>query len=135
MISLYDKDYCKWINLQVGFLKVGDFSKLDVSFLIEELDDLGGSIKRALESHYRVLLCHLLKKKYQPEMSTRSWDFSIKNSKHEIEKILRKNPSLKSHLDEIIKDAYFSARLWASEETMLEEDVFPEECPFLQEVI
>jgi hypothetical protein len=111
---------------QAGYLKVGDFSNLDIPFLIEELDDLGNSTKRALESHFRVLYCHILKKLYQPDKATRSWDLSIKNSINEIEKILRKNPSLKNHLPEIKADAYSSAKLWASSETNLNEDVFPE---------
>jgi hypothetical protein len=133
-MTLYNQDYCKWVNTQTAFLKVGDFSNLDVAFLIEELDDLGGSIKRALESHYRVLFCHLLKKQFQPEMATRSWDLSIKNAMNEIKKILRKNPSLKSHLPEIKQEAYSSAKIWASAETFIEEEVFPETCQFTDDI-
>ena len=45
-------------------------------------------------------------------------------------KTLKKNPSLKPKLKEIIDDAYYTARLSASQETGLLEDTFPEECPW-----
>jgi hypothetical protein len=67
-------------------------------------------------------------------MATRSWDLSIKNAMNEIKKILRKNPSLKSHLPEIKQEAYSSAKIWASAETFIEEEVFPETCQFTDDI-
>lgn len=128
--SPYDKDFSKWTKDQARFLKKQEFSKLDMKNLIEEIESLGRSEKRTLESYVMKLLLHLLKVKYQFKNHTRSWDLSIKQMSHSARKTLAENPSLKSKLKEIVDDAYFSARLEASSETGLDEKVFPEECPW-----
>lgn len=127
-ISHYETDYCKWTNEQVKFLKKGDFKKLDIENLIEEIESLGRSEKRALKSYLEVLLMHLLKCKYQPQEHSQSWDLSIKESRHKAWETLKENPSLKPKLGEIVLDAYFTARLKAAKETKLPEETFPNEC-------
>jgi hypothetical protein len=72
----------------------------------------------------------MLKVKYQPEKHTTSWDLSIKEANHKVQKTLYENPSLKSKLKEIVDDAYFSARIKAALETEMEEKTFPETCPW-----
>jgi hypothetical protein len=47
-----------------------------------------------------------------------------------VARVLRKNPSLKSKLDEAFADAYVDSRLIAMRETGLDESIFPETCPF-----
>ncbi len=128
--SSYDKDFAKWSKDQARFLKKQEFSKLDLKNLIEEIESLGRSEKRTLESYVMKLLLHLLKVKYQPKKHTRSWDLSIKQMSHSAKKTLSENPSLKPKLKEIVDDAYFSARLQASSETGLDENTFPEKCPW-----
>jgi Domain of unknown function DUF29 len=126
----YDKDFFKWTQEQAKLLQKGDFEKLDIDHLREEIESLGISLQRALESYIANLLMHKLKIKYQPGMHTNSWDNSIKNAIFQIKKLITKNPSLKTYLPEIFKDAYYTARLDASSETKLEEKIFPEECPW-----
>ncbi len=126
----YEKDFYGWTRLQANLLKNQEFEKMDIDHLIEEIESLGNSEERALESHISNLFMHLLKIKYQPAMHTRSWDNSVKNASFQSEKILKKNPGLKPKLKEITKDAYYSARLKASSETGLETDIFPKKCPF-----
>jgi len=109
-------------------LKKGDFTKLDIDNLIEEIESLGRSEKRALKSYLEVLLMHLLKCKYQPQEHSQSWDLSIKESRHKAWETLKDNPSLKPKLKEIVLDAYFTARLKAAKETKLQEDTFPNDC-------
>jgi hypothetical protein len=134
--SAYNKDFYKWTKMQTNFLKQGEFSKLDIDHLIEELDALGRSEKRTLESYLTVLLLHLLKMKYQPNKKTKSWELSVKNSKHKINVLLKENPSLKRLLPTSLDEAYFTARLGAISETGLEDELFPEECPFdLKEIL
>ena len=124
----YDKDFSKWANTQARLLKKREFSKLDIDNLIEEIEDLSKREKQRLTSHLENLLMHKLKVKFQPEKHTKSWDFSIKEASHKAQKTLSENPSLKPKLKEIIKDAYFYARLKAASETEMEENKFPEEC-------
>lgn len=126
----YEKDFYKWTQQQAELLKDEKWKKLDIENLIEEIESLGRSEKRTLKSYLEILLMHMLKAEYQPEKHTRSWDLSIKNSKFKANKILKENPSLKPTLNEILKDAYFSARLDAALETGLDEKKFPKECPW-----
>lgn len=129
--SSYDKDFFKWANTQADLLKKGEFSKLDIDNLIEEIEDLSKREKQRLTSYLEVLLMHLLKAKFQPEMHTVSWDLSIREAHHKADKTLKENPSLKSKLKEIVEDAYFTARLKAALETKMPEKTFPEKCPWI----
>ena len=132
----YDSDFYKWTKNQANFLKQKEFSKLDINHLIEEIESLGRSEKRAIESYLANLILHLLKIKYQPGKHTKSWDLSVTNSKYHIDKLLKNNPSLKRYLPEILKDAYFTARLNAIDETGLEDKLFPQDCEWtLKEIL
>lgn len=126
----YEKDFFKWSSEQAKFLEKGEFSKLDIDNLVEEIESLGRSEKRALRSYLEILLIHMLKDKFQTEKHTKSWDLSIKEANYKARTTLQENPSLKSKLKLVVKEAYFSARLRAALETGLEESTFPEECPW-----
>lgn len=126
----YDKDFSKWANNQAKYLSKKEFEKLDIENLIEEIRDLGKREKQMLTSYLENLLMHLLKVKFQPEKRTNSWDNSIEIASHKAQKTLVENPSLKPKLKEIVKDAYFSARLLAASETNLNKETFPKECPW-----
>lgn len=128
--SIYETDFSKWAYNQAKFLKNGEFSKLDIKHLIEEIEDLSKREKQRLTSYLEVLMMHMLKVKYQPQKHTKSWDLSIKEANHKAQNTLRENPSLKSKLKEIVDDAYFSARIKAALETDMEEKIFPEKCPW-----
>ena len=127
---IYEKDFSKWAINQARFLKRGEFERLDVDNLIEEIGDLSKREKQRLESHLEVLLMHMLKVKLQPSKHTKSWDLTIKEASHKAHKTLSENPSLKSKLKGVLEDAYFSARLKAARETKLDEKKFPEACPW-----
>lgn len=126
----YDIDLHLWSEHQAQLLRNREFDKLDIINMIEEIESLGRSEERTLESHLTIQMIHMLKVKYQSEKYTRSWDLSIKGSNINAKKVLRKNPSLKSKLKDILYDAYSTARNCAAQETGLEEEIFPEECPW-----
>lgn len=128
--SNYESDFYKWAFTQADLLKKGDFEKVDFKHIIEEIEDLGTSQRSALESQMTRLMMHMLKIKYQPEKHTKSWDKSIGNARVEIEKIIRKNPSLKRELNEAKNEGYYFARKKAHIETGLEIKKFPEKCPW-----
>jgi hypothetical protein len=52
----YDLDFSKWIQHQIGFLKKGELEKVDIAHLIEEMESLGRSDKKALCSQTSRLL-------------------------------------------------------------------------------
>lgn len=136
MPTHYEEDFYGWAQEQVALLKNRDFAMIDFHHLIEEIESLGRSERRSLESHLENLLLHLLKIRYQPEKHTRSWDLSIKNSKYEIEKRLKANPSLRPALPDIFLEAFEYARKRAIDETGLPDEAFPFESPWpLEELV
>ncbi len=134
--NLHENDLYAWTRQQVQLLKSGQLSALDVSNLIDEVDDMGGSIRNQLESRLEVLLMHLLKWQYQPNYRGRSWQLTIKQQRRKIERLIRKNPSLQNTLDQTLADAYGDAILAAAKETGMAENIFPEQCPYsIQQII
>lgn len=126
----YKNDIYGWALSQVHLLKKGDFQKVDLKNVIEEIEDLAKSERKALKNQIIRLLMHLLKVKYQPSKHSKSWDKSIGNSRIEIEQILSENPSLKRELSKVFEESYPYARKKAHIETALELKTFPEECPW-----
>jgi hypothetical protein len=58
--SLYDRDFVGWTEQVAEALRRGDWAALDVANLIEEVEALGKSDRRAIKSRLEVLLMHLL---------------------------------------------------------------------------
>jgi hypothetical protein len=58
---LYEQDFYSWVQQQSNLLQQGRFDQLDISHLIEELDDLGNRHYDQLESRLMQLTAHLLK--------------------------------------------------------------------------
>jgi hypothetical protein len=129
MIS-YDKDFYGWVQDQAAALRSGRLSDLDIAHLIDEVEAMGRSERRALESRLVVLLVHLLKWKYQPARRGRSWQLTCKGQRINFEEILDDNPSLKSQLDALLSRAYDKAVIDAATETGLDEETFPSSCPW-----
>jgi len=126
----YEQDFYGWTQEQAALLKAGRLNDLDITNLIEEIETMGRSEKRALESRLIVLLIHLLKWKYQPHRRSRSWKLTIKTQRLDFSKVLRDNPGLKPSLDQLFLDAYEMAIYKTAEETSLDESVFPMTCPW-----
>jgi hypothetical protein len=135
MIS-YNQDFYSWTQEQANLLKTGQLNSLDIPNLIEEIESMGRSEKRELESRLTVLLLHLLKWKYQEVRRSRSWQLSIDEQRIKFEEVLEDNPSLKPHLDGLLKRAYRLATIQASRETNISKNVFPVSCQWeLSEII
>lgn len=130
MNAKYETDFYGWTRHQADLLRKKEFSMLDMDHLIEEIESMGNSQRDRLRSQLRRYLMHMLKKKYQPEMATISWDLSIAGAIEETLDLLSENPSLKPELKEVLKKAYSYAKKDAAKETMLRIDKFPEDCPW-----
>jgi predicted DNA-binding ribbon-helix-helix protein len=123
--NLYDRDYYNWLKQTALSLRKREFDQLDMENLIEEIEDMGRSEKRAIESNLRVVLLHLLKWKYQPQQRSGSWRGSIAEHRIRIRKALQDSPSLKNYLPEVFAETYQDAIKIASQETGLEPETFP----------
>lgn len=128
--NLYEQDFYLWIEITAKKLKAGKFTEIDLENLIEEIESMGRSEKRALESNLVVLLMHLLKYKYQPEKRSKSWLSTIFEHRRRLNKQFQDSPSLKKYFLETFAECYQDARQQASIETGLELDIFPLESPF-----
>lgn len=126
--NLYDTDFFAWTQEQARLIKERAFSKLDITHLFEEVEDMGNTYVDELASRFELLLMHLLKWKYQTRLQSRSWQLTIKEQRFRIKKRLKKMPSLKSKLPELFLEAYETAVFIAINETDLDESTFPKKC-------
>jgi hypothetical protein len=131
----HDTDFYSWTQEQAALLRQGRVNELDIANLIEEIEDMGRSEKRELESRLAVLLAHLLKWQYQPQRQGNSWRFTIETQRKNVRKVFQQNPGLKSASSASLIDAYDDALLIAVKETRLEPNTFPAECPWSLERI
>ncbi len=130
MSANYQQDYYAWTQEQSALIRAGQFSKLDWANLAEEIEDMGKTEKRTLESRLEVLLMHLLKWQVQQDRRSKSWRLTIADQRRRLDKLLRENPSLKAVLPESIEDIYPSAVIAAVNETGLDVERFPVSCPY-----
>lgn len=135
LATLYDSDYLRWLAKTAEQLRNGQFDQVDVLNLAEELDDMGRSEKRAVESNLEVLLRHLLKYQYQSDRRSNSWRFTILEHRDRIAKAFRDSPSLRPYLVSIYADCYATARKKAAVETGLPLETFPGQVQFTLESV
>jgi len=126
----YERDLYSWAVEQAALLRAGRLAEVDALSLAEEIDDVGSKQYDKLQSALRLILLHLLQWDHQPERRSRSWQLSIAVQRRHVLRVLRKNPGLKAVVDEAVTEAYEIARLEAAAQTLLEEDIFPVECPY-----
>jgi hypothetical protein len=129
-MTLYEQDYCLWIEKTLDLLREKKLQELDLDRLIEEIEDMGNSQKDALESNLTVLLQHLLKWQYQLSHRSNSWKYTIAEHRRRLAKAFKKSPSLKRYFSEVFEESYLDARKLAAAETGLSLETFPISCPF-----
>ncbi|WP_263064712.1 DUF29 domain-containing protein [Dickeya dadantii] len=130
MTIRYDNDFYGWTQEQANLLRSGRLAELDIHNLLEEIEAMGRSERRELESRLQVLFMHLLKWEYQPSHRGKSWQLTIEEQRRKATRVLSENPSLKSRLQDIIADAYGDAVIGAERETGLNRGLFPANCPW-----
>ncbi len=128
--DLYERDYYTWTLEQARALRERRAEALDWDGLAEEVEDLGRSEVRELESRLEVLLVHLLKWRYQPKRRSTSWRLTIREQRQRVARVIDQNPGLKRTLAESVRAAFLLARLVAARETRLTERTFPPDCPW-----
>ena len=135
MTNLYDTDFVKWSDRTAQLLKERRWEEIDLKNLIEEVNSLGKSDRRAMRSYLVNLLSHLLKWHYQPQRRSRSWINTIRNARNNMTELIEDSPSLRRYREEVFDQVYQKAREEASFETLLSLEVFPLSCPFSEEEI
>lgn len=126
----YNIDFFAWTREQSVLIRARRWSEIDVEHLADEIEGMGKSEKRALESRLEILLMHLLKWRVQKDRRSNSWRRTIKDQRRRLEKLLSENLSLKAELLEFVEDVYPSAIVMAANETGLDDEKFPTSCPY-----
>jgi hypothetical protein len=133
--ALYEQDYYLWLEATAQLLRTGQLAALDAVNLLEEIEDMGRSEKRAVYSNLKILLMHLLKYRYQPENRSNSWLATIVEHRQRLKKAFNESPSLQLYYVEMLHECYQDARELAAAETGLAMAEFPSEPPFTSEQI
>ena len=127
---LYEQDYYAWTIEQAQLLRAGALSAIDAANIADEIESMGHSDRRELQSRLVALTMHLLKWRFQPSARSRSWSATIEEQRLQIENILSESPSLQPLAGSMLPQAYAIARERAIAETGLADDMFPATCPF-----
>ncbi len=132
----YEDDFYAWTIEQARLLRVGELSAIDAANLAEEIESMGRSDRRELQSRLAVLIMHLLKWRQQPGARSRSWSATIEEQRLQIEQVFAESPSLRPLVAGMVVQAYKIARPHAIGETGLADDAFSPTCPFsLDEIL
>lgn len=101
--ELHDRDFNLWVQQMVIAVKNRDFAAMDWANLLDEIEDMGASQKRALRSFVQRLIEHIFKLRYwteELERNQKGWKSEVINFRTEVENILEESPSLKNYLNE-----------------------------------
>ncbi len=103
--ALYDCDFVLWTEEQAAALRRAKSSNLPLDWdnLAEEIESLGKSDRRELQSQVRRILHHLLKIEASPAVEPQAgWRSTIRSARAEIHAVLDDSPSLRRQVDPTI---------------------------------
>jgi hypothetical protein len=106
--AIYATDFYAWCLRTANLVRTGQWDAIDPEALAEELESLGKSQKRELESRLITLVTHLLKWEYQPHgrVESHSWLDTIIEQRQELELLIRDNPNLRPQVADFLTEAY-----------------------------
>ncbi len=81
-----------------------DLEAMDWDNLLDEIDDMGKSQKRSLESYLELLIAHILKLQYwhsERKRNYKHWKVEVVNFRNRINRLLKQNPSFKKYMAEV----------------------------------
>ena len=110
--NLYQKDFNLWVEEIKHKIQNLDLENMDWDNLIDEIDDMGKSEKRSLESYLERLIEHILKLKYwesERERNGKHWQAEIVSFRNRIKRLLKRSPSLKRYLEDIYEEVFQDA--------------------------
>ncbi len=138
--TLYESDFGAWIEQQAIALKNQDASALDWGNLQEEIESLGISDKRAINSLTRQLLIHLLLYSYwsiNRDFYLYGWKIEINNFRNDLSDFLdSKNyyKHFKNNIDKNYSKAVKQVKLKAEDANLCFN--LPLKCPFtIQQIL
>jgi hypothetical protein len=126
----YESDPYSWAREQARALREKRAEQLDWDNLAEEVEDLADRHADALEGHCENLIEHLLELSYAAELirrdNLRLWRASVRNARHRIATLLKRNPGLNSRAHELFAEAWPLGRNQALGKLDLDDAAIPE---------
>ena len=125
--QLYHQDLNLWRQKIITAIQNRKLKNMDWDNLIEEINDMGASEKRALRSYTKRLIEHILKLKYwesEREYNQRGWKKEVVNFREEIKSILQESPSLNSYLQQNYLDWHQKSVKAMRQEFIIPDDNF-----------
>jgi hypothetical protein len=133
--DLYEKDFVAWIDETATQLRRHEVEGLDWEHIIEEIEGLGSSERRKVDSCLAQLSIHLLLYRYwqrERERCARGWKDEIGNFRLELGFLLESR-TLYNYFLQKIEIIYPKAVMRAMDKSELPASIFPETCPFTAE--
>jgi hypothetical protein len=141
--KLYADDFVAWTVDQAAALRrlaeLRPNDELDLEHLIEEVEDLGASRRRAVRSQVRRIIEHLLKLQHSPAEAPRAgWCETIIDARGELRDAL--TPTLRRDLEDSLAELHAQARRDAAQRLRLHGEeaaagALPLACPYTVERI
>jgi hypothetical protein len=132
--NLYEQDLYAWSRAQADLLRAGRFAELDLEHLIDEIEDVGGALKRSVRNRIRTIIEHLLKLEHSPATEPRAgWRATVRSQRVRLRDVL--TTTLRREAESELAALYTDARGLA--EGGLRDhgehaaaDTLPETCPY-----
>ncbi|MGH6943131.1 MAG: DUF29 domain-containing protein [Geminicoccaceae bacterium] len=107
--KLYEQDFYVWTEVQAELLRERRFEALDLANLIEEVEDLGAALKRAVRSRARTIMAHLLKLQHSRAVEPRAgWRQTVTTQRNDLADEL--TPTLRREVASALDELYGRAR-------------------------
>ena len=125
--QLHNQDLNLWLEHMAIAIKNRDFKNMDWDGLLEEIEDMTASEKRALRSYTMRLVEHILKLRYwysEKDYNQKKWRREVVNFRYQIKQILKESPSLKNYLQQNYQDWHKNSVRAMGEEFDIPDDNF-----------
>jgi hypothetical protein len=132
--DLHAEDLYAWSRAQADLLRAGRFAELDLAHLIEEIEDVGGAMKRAVRKRIRTIIEHLLKLEHSPASEPRAgWRATVRTQRVRLRDTL--TPTLRREVEQELAELYDDARGLAEgalrdHDEHAAADALPATCPY-----
>jgi hypothetical protein len=132
--DLYQQDLYAWSKEQVELLRARRFAELDLEHLIEEIEDVGGALRRSVRNRIRSILEHLLKLQHSPATEPRAgWRATVRAQRVKLRDAL--TPALHREVAQELLELYGDARALAAgalrdHGERAAADALPQACPY-----
>jgi hypothetical protein len=110
--QLYEEDLYAWSEVQADLLRKRRFAELDLERVVEEIEDVGGSLYREVRSRVRTIMEHLLKLEHAAVTEPRAgWERTIRTQRADLAEDLTSSlrPRIERGLDRFYKTARIEA--------------------------